>query len=453
MTMGGLVLWQGAQPIRYEEIGALTCRPDKGNLAMTTAPRELLAKMFAAAVEAAQPDRCISRHLPPPPKGRTLVIGAGKASAAMARALERHWPAELEGLVVTRYGYAVPCERIEIVEAAHPVPDDAGLAAARRMLELVANLSENDLVICLISGGGSSLLPLPAPGIALDDKQAVNRALLKSGASISEMNCVRRHLSAIKGGRLAAACYPARVVNLLISDVPGDDPRDIASGPTVGDPTTCADALEIVRRYRIELPPAARDLLESGRGETVKPGDPRLARVSTTLVATPQMALQAAAKVAAAAGYTPLILGDAIEGEAREVGKVMAGIALHVRRHRQPVASPCVLLSGGETTVTVRGTGRGGRNVEFLLSLAIALGGEPGIFAVAGDTDGVDGQEEIAGAFVSPDTLSRAWANGIPPRERLDDNDGHTFFEALGDALVTGPTLTNVNDFRAVLVQ
>ena len=419
---------------------------------MTTTPREVLADMFAAAVQAAQPERCIPRHLPAPPKGRTIVIGAGKASAAMAQALERSWPGDLSGLVVTRYGYAVPCERIEIVEAAHPVPDAAGEAAARRLLDTVRGIGEDDLVICLISGGGSALLPLPAAGITLADKQAIARALLKSGATISEMNCVRRHLSAIKGGRLAAACYPARVVNLLISDVPGDDPIDIASGPTVGDPTSCADALEIVRRYGIELPRAALELLETGAGETVKPGDERLARVSTTLVATPQMALQAAAKVAACAGYTPLVLGDSIEGEARDVGKVMAGIALQVRRHRQPVASPCVLLSGGETTVTVRGNGRGGRNVEFLLSLAVALDGEPGVHAVAGDTDGVDGQEEIAGAFVAPDTLKRAWAQGMRPRERLDDNDGHGFFEALGDSLVTGPTLTNVNDFRAILV-
>ena len=419
---------------------------------MPMTPREVLASMFAAAVQAAQPERCIPRHLPPPPKGRTVVIGAGKASAAMAHALERHWPGELSGIVVTRYGYAVPCARVEIVEAAHPVPDAAGRAAAGRMLELVRGLGEDDLVICLISGGGSALLPLPAAGITLDDKQGIARALLKSGATISEMNCVRRHLSAIKGGRLAAACHPARVVNLLISDVPGDDPIDIASGPTVGDPTTCADALEIVRRYGIDLPRAALELLETGAGESVKPGDARLARVTTTLVATPQMALEAAAKVAAHAGYTPLLLGDSIEGEARDVGKVMAGIALQVRRHRQPIASPCVLLSGGETTVTVRGHGRGGRNVEFLLSLAVALDGEPGVHAVAGDTDGVDGQEEIAGAFLAPDTLARAWEQGIRPRDRLDDNDGHGFFEALGDSLVTGPTLTNVNDFRAILV-
>ena len=419
---------------------------------MNLPPRDLLARMFAAAVDAARPEQCIPRFLPDPPAGRTLVIGAGKASAAMAQVLERHWPGPLEGLVVTRYGYAVPCERIEIVEAAHPVPDAAGREAAGRMLERVRGLTADDLVICLISGGGSALLPLPGEGVTLEDKQAINRALLKSGATISEMNCVRRHLSAIKGGRLAAACQPARVVNLLISDVPGDRPMDIASGPTVADPSSCADALDIVRRYAIDLPAGARSLLESGAGETLKPGDARLAGVVTHLVATPQMALEAAASVARAAGVTPLILGDSIEGEARDVGKVMAAIALQVRRHAQPLAAPCVLLSGGETTVTVRGTGRGGRNVEFLLALAVALDGAPDIFAVAGDTDGVDGLEEIAGAFVTPDTLARAWALGIRPLGRLDDNDAHAFFEALGDALVTGPTLTNVNDFRAILV-
>ena len=419
---------------------------------MNTPPRELLANLFTAAVNAAQPEHCIPRFLPEPPKGRTIVIGAGKASAAMAQALERNWPGPLSGLVVTRYGYAVPCERIEIVEAAHPVPDAAGAAAALRVLELVGNLTPDDLVICLISGGGSALLPLPGEGVTLDDKQAINRSLLKSGATISEMNCVRRHLSGIKGGRLAAACFPARVVNLLISDVPGDNPMDIASGPTVADTTSCQDALEIVRRYGIELPNGARVLLESGCGETVKAGDPRLAGVTTHLVATPQMALEAAAAVAEAAGVRPVILGDSIEGEARDVGKVMAGIALQVARRGQPIARPCVLLSGGETTVTVRGKGRGGRNVEFLLSLAIGLNAEEEVFAVAGDTDGVDGQEEVAGAFVTPCTLARAWSKGIKPLASLDANDGHGFFEALGDALITGPTLTNVNDFRAILI-
>lgn len=414
--------------------------------------RRLLRDMFDAAVAAAQPALCVPRHLPPAPRGRLVVIGAGKASAAMARAVEAHWQGPLSGLVVTRYGYAVPCTRIEIVEAAHPVPDAAGEAAARRLLRTVDGLTADDLVLCLISGGGSSLLPLALPGLTLADKQSLNRALLASGASIAEMNCVRRHLSAIKGGRLAAACAPARVVNLLLSDVPGDDPIDIASGPTVADPTTCADALDILRRYAIAVPPSALALLERGEGETLKPGDPRLPLTETRFIATPQMALEAAAEVARAAGITPCILGDAIEGEARDVAKTMAGIALQVARRGQPVAPPCVLLSGGETTVTVRGRGRGGRNVEFLLSLGIALEGQPGIHAIAGDTDGVDGQEEIAGALLTPDTLARAWAQGLRPRERLDDNDGHGLFEALGDSVVTGPTLTNVNDFRAIVV-
>ena len=421
-------------------------------------PKALLRRMFDAAIASAQPALCIPPHLPKPadaPRGRLIVIGAGKASAAMARAVEDHWPgakSQLGGLVVTRYGYAVPCAHIEIVEAAHPVPDAAGLAAAERLLALVQGLTADDLVLCLISGGGSSLLPLPAPGLTLEHKQAVNRALLKSGATISEMNCVRRHLSAIKGGRLAAACHPARVLTLLISDVPGDDPIDIASGPTVPDPTTCADALAVLHRYGIELPTALREVLESGRGESIKPGDPRLARAQTRMIATPQKALEAAAAVAREAGITPYILGDAIEGEARDVGKVLARIALQVAERGQPVAAPCVLLSGGETTVTVRGRGRGGRNVEFLLSLGIALDGHPRIHALAGDTDGVDGQEDIAGALIGPDSLARAWALGIAPKDSLDDNDGHGFFEALGDAVITGPTLTNVNDFRAILI-
>ena len=422
---------------------------------MDTAPtlnrKPLLRAMFDAAIAAAQPERCLPRHLPPPPKGRTLVIGAGKASAAMARALEDHWPGPLQGLVVTRYGYNVPCQRIEIVEAAHPVPDAAGLRAAARIQALVQGLNADDLVIALISGGGSSLLVAPAPGLSLADKQAVNAALLKSGATISEMNCLRRHLSAIKGGRLAAACHPAQVLTLLISDVPGDDPIDIASGPTVADPTTCADALAIVERYRIALPAAARALLD-GSGESVKPGDPRLARAQTRIITAPQMALEAAARVAQAAGLNAHILGDSLEGEARDIGKALAGIARQVAQRGQPFKPPCVLLSGGETTVTLKGDGRGGCNVEFLLSLAVALDGLPGVHALAGDTDGVDGAEEIAGAFLAPDTLARAWAQDINPRRSLDRNDGHGFFQALGDSVHTGPTLTNVNDFRAIVV-
>jgi len=417
-----------------------------------TDTQRLLRRMFDAAIAAAQPALCVPPLLPPAPKGRLVVIGAGKASAAMARAVEQHWPGPLSGLVVTRYGYAVPCERIEIVEAAHPVPDAAGEKAAARLLQTVQGLGADDLVLCLISGGGSALLPLPLPGLTLADLQALNQALLASGASITEMNCVRRHLSAIQGGRLAAACHPARVLNLLLSDVPGDDPIDIASGPTVPDPTTCADALAILRRYRIRVPPTALAWLESGDGESLKPGDLRLPLIDTHFIATPQRALEAAAAVARQAGLHAHILGDAIEGEARDVAKALAGIALQTARRGQPFQSPCVLLSGGETTVTLKGQGRGGRNVEFLLALAVALRGEPGIHALAGDTDGVDGQEEIAGALIGPDTLDRAWALGLNPRERLDANDGHGFFEALGDAVITGPTLTNVNDFRAIVI-
>lgn len=415
-------------------------------------PRALLQQMFEAAISAAQPSHCIPPHLPEAPKGRLIVIGAGKASAAMAQAVEAHWPGPLEGLVVTRYGYGVPCERIEILEAAHPVPDAAGLDAARRILERVQGLSADDTVLCLISGGGSALLPLPLPGISLEDKQAVSRALLKSGASISEMNCVRRHLSAIKGGRLAAACHPARVLTLLISDVPGDKPCDIASGPTVGDSTSCADALAIIQRYRITLPPQVLAVLESGAGESIKPDDARLARCETRIIAAPRLALEAAAEVARAAGIQPWLLGDSYEGEARDVGKVMGSLARECATRQHPFQAPCVLISGGETTVTVRGSGRGGRNVEFLLSLGITLAGTPGVHALAGDTDGVDGLEEIAGAYLAPDTLARAWALGMPPLASLDNNDGHGFFGALGDAVITGPTLTNVNDFRAVLI-
>jgi len=415
--------------------------------------RLLLRDMFDAAIASAQPDVCVAAHLPAVPRGRMIVIGAGKASAAMARAVEKHWSGALSGLVVTRYGHSVPCKRIEVVEAAHPVADDAGLRGARRMLDLVRDLTPDDLVLCLISGGGSALLPQPLEGMSLADEQNLSRMLLKSGAPIAEMNCVRRHLSAIKGGRLAAACHPARVLTLLISDVPGDRPLDIASGPTVGDPTTCADALRIVRRYAMSLPPAALELLESGSAESVKPDDPRLAGASVRIIAAPQMALEAAADQARRAGVTPFILGDAIEGEAREVGKVMAGIAQQVARRSQPFQPPCVLLSGGETTVTVRGGGKGGRNVEFLLALALALDGCPGVEALAGDTDGVDGQEEVAGAYIGSDTLARARAMGLEPQEMLADNDAHTFFMALGDSVLTGPTLTNVNDFRAVLVR
>lgn len=416
-------------------------------------PNALLRAMFDAAVAAAQPERVIEKFLPRPPKGRTIVVGAGKASAAMAAALEKVWPGPLEGLVLTRYGYSVPCQRIEIAEGSHPVPDANGEKAARRILATVQGLSKDDLVICLMSGGASALLALPAEGLTLADKQAVNKSLLMSGANITEMNCVRKHLSAIKGGRLAAAAAPAKVVTLLISDVPGDDPAVIGSGPTVPDPTTYEDARAIIQRYGIQAPPAAVARLAAGKDETPKPGDPRLAGNEVRMIAAPQASLEAAAAVARAAGITPVILGDAIEGEARHVAMVHAGIARQIARHGQPAPKPCVLLSGGETTVTVRGKGRGGRNVEFLLGLAVALDAHPGIHAIAGDTDGVDGTEDNAGAILGPDSLERARAKGLLARAMLENNDGYSFFAGIGDLVTTGPTRTNVNDFRAVLIR
>jgi glycerate 2-kinase len=378
--------------------------------------RALLRRLFDAAVAEADPARVVPRHLPAPPRGRTIVVGAGKASAAMARAFEERWADDLSGLAVTRYGHGVPCKRVEIVEAAHPAPDEKGVEAARRILAMVGGLAEDDLVVALISGGGSALLCLPAEGLSLADKQAVNRALLSSGASIEEMNCVRKHLSAVKGGRLAAAAHPARVVTLLISDVPGDDPAIVASGPTVADPTTFADARAILRKYGISPPAAVAAHLAAERDETPKPGDPRLKRAEAHLIATPQASLMAAARIAEAAGVAPLVLGDSIEGESREVARVIAGVAQQVRRYGQPCPAPAVLLSGGETTVTVRGKGRGGRNVEFLLALAIALRGQAETWAIAGDTDGVDGAEEIAGAIVAPtrSRAPRAWGYGWP---------------------------------------
>jgi hydroxypyruvate reductase len=420
---------------------------------MVTDPRSFLCGLLDAAIAAANPDAILAPHLPAPPPGRTIVLGAGKAAAAMARAVERHMSGRVEGLVVTRYGHAVPCARIEVVEAAHPVPDAAGRAAARRILEYAKSAGADDLVLCLISGGASALLALPADGLALEDKQAVNRALLASGADIAQMNTVRKHLSAIKGGRLAAAAHPARVLSLLISDVPGDDPAVIGSGPTVPDPSTFADALAILRQYGIEPPAAALEHLRAAKDETPKPGDSRLADARTVIVARPQASLEAAAARARAAGITPVILGDALEGEAREVGKVLAGIALQVRRHGQPAPPPCVLLSGGETTVTMRGRGRGGRNAEFLLALAIHLSGAAGISALAADTDGIDGSEDNAGATLLPDTLARAGAKGLDARAMLADNDAYGFFAGLGDLVITGPTLTNVNDFRAILIE
>ena len=416
-------------------------------------PNAFLRQLFDTAVAAAQPAQVVPPYLPADRSGRLIVVGAGKASAAMARAVENCWEGPLSGLVVTRYGHSVPCQRIEIVEAAHPVPDAAGRIAAARIAAIASAAGPNDTLLCLISGGGSALMSLPLDGISLEDKQAVSRALLKSGATIREINCVRRHLSAVKGGRLAALAHPAKLITLLISDVPGDDPTDIASGPTAADTTTCQDALTIAARYGLDLPESVRRSLESGHGETVKPGDPRLDGQTIHIIAAPQASLEAAAAVARAAGIVPYILGDAIEGEAREVGKTMAGLVRQILLRDQPFCKPCLLLSGGETTVTVRGSGRGGRNVEFLLALGVALGRENAVYALAADTDGVDGLEEIAGAVLTPDSLTRAWALGINPAAALDANDGHGFFGALGDQVVTGPTLTNVNDFRAILIQ
>ena len=415
-------------------------------------PEELLKAMFKAGVDAALPSLCVPAHLPPRPKGRTVIVGAGKASGAMAKALEDAWDGPLEGLVVTRYGYRVPTERLEVVEAAHPVPDAAGREAAQRIFKMVQGLSEDDLVLCLVSGGGSALLALPAEGITLEDKQAVNKALLASGATISEMNTVRKHLSAIKGGRLAKAAYPARVVALMISDVPGDDPSIIASGPTVPDPSTNEDALAIIEKYKIDVPDNVRDALETA-DETPKPGDACFERVENIMIATPQASLEAAAEVARKEGVTPVILGDSIEGEARDVALVHAGIARQCAMRGQPQEPPCVLISGGETTITLKGKGKGGRNTEFLLALAIALDGMPGIYALAGDTDGVDGSEDNAGALIYPDTLARSENAGLNAKAMLADNDPYTFFKGIGDLLETGPTLTNVNDLRAVLIE
>ncbi|THF85372.1 glycerate kinase [Deinococcus sp. KSM4-11] len=404
-----------------------------------------------AAVHSADPAQAVRRHLPEPPRGRCVVVGAGKASAAMAAALDAVWPdTPLSGVVVTRDGHAVPAGRIEVLEASHPVPDGRSEGAAHRILAAVQGLTPDDLVIALMSGGGSALLAAPGTGLSLADKQDINRALLTSGATIREMNAVRKHLSAIKGGRLALAARPARVVTLVISDVPGDDPADIASGPTVPDPSTLDDVREIVARYGLTLPAAAQALLDAGE-ETPKAAD---LQSEVRVIAAPALALEAAAQAARRAGLTPLILGDALEGESREVGTVMAGVARSVRQHGQPVRPPAVLLSGGETTVTLRGSaaGRGGRNTEFLLALAVALAGASGIWAVAGDSDGIDGTEEAAGAVVTPDTLRRGQAAGHSARSDLVAHDSHTFFAAVGDLIVTGPTLTNVNDIRAVLI-
>src|SRR5579885_2676484 len=420
-------------------------------------PGTFLRSLFDAALAAADPQLALAEHIPAAVTGRTVVTGAGKAAAAMAQAFAARWPGPLEGLVLTRYGHALPCERIEICEGGHPVPDAAGERAARRMIELAHQLGPDDQLVFLASGGGSALLTLPAPGLSLADKQAVTRALLRSGASIGEINTVRKHLSAIKGGRLAAAAAPAQIVTLAISDVPGDDPAVIASGPTVPDPTTFADARAVLARYRISEPAAVLAHLEAAQDETPKPGDPAFAGARYTLIASPHQALAAAADAASARGITPVVLSDRIEGESGEIAKMHAALALQLRAGRfrigdQAVRLPAVLLSGGETTVTVRGDGRGGRNGEFLLALAAALDGAPGIAAIACDTDGIDGTEDNAGAIILPDSAARAAGQGVSLKEALARNDAYGFFAALGDLVVTGPTLTNVNDFRAILV-
>jgi glycerate 2-kinase len=421
------------------------------------APARLLQELFEAALAAAEPRRALAGRLPAPVLGRTLVLGAGKASAAMARAFEALWPGPLDGLVVTRYGHAVPCERIAIVEAAHPVPDATGLATARRILDLAEALGAEDQLVFLVSGGASALLTLPATGISLADKQEVTRALLHCGASIAEINTVRKHLSAIKGGRLAAAAAPARIVTLAISDVPGDDPAVIGSGPTVPDPSSFADARAVLAKYRIEPPPAVIGHLSAAAEETPKPADPVFARARFELIASPQESLSAAATLAQERGVVPVVLSDRVEGEACEVARVHAAMALQLKRRRfrvgnAIVAPPAMLLSGGETTVTIAGSGRGGRNAEFLLALGVALDGAPDIMAIACDTDGIDGTEDNAGAILYPDSLLRAAALGISAKDALAENDGYRVFAVLGDLVVTGPTLTNVNDFRAILV-
>ncbi|MBB4407560.1 glycerate kinase [Agrobacterium radiobacter] len=416
-----------------------------------TSARDALNRIFMAAVASADPEKVLQHHLPSPPKGRCVVVGAGKASAAMAAALEAAWPhVDLSGVVVTRYGHAVPTARIEIIEASHPVPDDKSAEAAKRILAAVEGLTTDDMVIALISGGGSALMVAPAEGMTLADKMAVNRALLASGATISDMNAVRKHLSRIKGGRLALAARPAKVVSLLISDVPGDDPSEIASGPTVADPSDIETVREIISRYALDLPENVRKVLEKGE-ETPKAGD---IDEDIRLIAAPSLALQAAADEAVKLGLTPLILGDSLEGESKDVGAVMAGIALSASRKGLPLKGPAVLLSGGETTVTIgKGpAGKGGRNTEFLLSLALTLKGADEIWAIAGDSDGIDGVEDAAGAVVTPDTLARMREAGVDPRQSLVSHDSYTAFKAAGDLVVTGPTLTNVNDIRAILI-
>ncbi len=416
-------------------------------------PTEILRQLFDTAVAAAQPDQRIPKFLPSPPKGRTVVIGAGKSAAAMARAVEQAWSGPLSGVVVTRYGHGAETQTVEVLEAAHPVPDANGMAAAERILETVTPLGKDDLVICLISGGGSALLTLPPVGIGLEVLADLNRQLLRSGADIGEMNTVRKNLSRSSGGRLAAAAYPAQVVALLISDVPGDDLRAIASGPTVGDTATAQDALRILQKYDILMPPEVLTYLRANPDPVIAPGDERLSTTTNHLIAAPQQSLEAAAQQAQTLGYQPLILGSAIEGEARQVGVVHAGIAQQVVQYQQPIAPPCIILSGGETTVTVTGeAGKGGRNSEFLLSLAVALKGQEKVWAIACDTDGIDGSEDNAGAVIGPTILSQGQNHGLKASDLLAAHDSYSFFEGVEALVTTGPTLTNVNDFRAILI-
>jgi hydroxypyruvate reductase len=427
------------------------------NLSPTMNPRTLLIESFQAAVGAADPLKILPQHLPQPPAGKTLVVGAGKAAAAMALSVEQHWPAAapLDGLVITRYRHGLLTNRIKVIEAGHPVPDESGEKAAREILRRVKLLGPNDLLLVLVSGGGSSLLSLPAEGIAMDELKATTKELLRSGAPIQDMNTVRKHLSAIQGGRLAAACK-ARVLALVISDVTGDDPTHIGSGPCAPDPSTYQDALDIIARYEVHAPPPVMTHLHRGlRGEiaeTPKPGDKLFGRVENRVIATAQGSLQAAAAYFRANGITPAVLGDSVTGEASEVAKVYAALARQIRKHGEPLKPPLALISGGECTVTVRGNGRGGRCAEFLLSLALELDGVPETHALACDTDGIDGSEDNAGAVLAPDSVARALAAGVSAKKLLANNDGYSFFEALNDLVVTGPTRTNVNDFRVILV-
>ncbi|MEK1867568.1 MAG: glycerate kinase [Ensifer adhaerens] len=418
-----------------------------------TDPRRFLEALFTSAVAAADPEKVIAANLPARPKGRTVVVGAGKGAAQMAAAFERHWDGPLSGVIVTRYGYAAPCETIEVLEASHPLPDENGLLASKRLLAEVGGLTEDDLVVALVCGGGSALLPSPPPGLTLEDEIAVNRALLASGAPISAMNAVRKHVSMIKGGRLAAAAYPAKVVSLIVSDIPGDDPALVASGPTLADASTREDALTLIERYSLDLPAKVMAWINSPESAAPSPDDPRFARNEVRLIASASVSLEAAAAEARAAGIDAIILSDAIEGEARDVGGVHAAIAREVAGRGRPFTKPVVVLSGGETTVTIRGKGKGGRNSEFLLALALGIDGAKGVSALAADTDGIDGSEDNAGAFADDTTIARLAAQRLDAATFLQKNDSWSAFDALGDLFKPGPTGTNVNDFRAILVQ